>query len=254
MDWDCEVTYDFSEVNLGCGRRLATGLTRAFHKLGEAMVVEDDLVPRPEFFDFCTEMLERYRHDTRVHAVSGFNPLGRYAASRTHVGSLFWSPWGWATWQRAWQDYSFDLKGWRSPATQSEIKRYVANPLYFQFLAHHFNEVLEGKVDTWDFQWMYTLLKHQRFCVTAAANLVENIGFDQDATHTTSLMPYVVGLREYPLPPGPDTAPVKGPDRTHDRVYGEILMTPSKPKIALLRALTRYSATVALLRTRLADG
>ena len=250
IDWDCEVTYDFSDVNLGCGRRVSSGLTRAFQELGEAIVVEDDIVPQPAFFEFCSEMLMRYRHDDRVHAISGFNPVGRYATSATHVGSLFWSPWGWASWNRAWAGYSFNLQGWRSPATQSQIKAYVANDLYFQYLAHHFGEVLDGKVDTWDFQWIYAMLRNQRFAVTASSNLVENIGFRNDATHTTSLLPFIVGLDEYPLRSQRKFVSVDGPDRTHDKVYGEIVMSGSRRKIALLRAITRFPPTLALLRMR----
>ena len=250
LDWECDVTYDYSDVNLGCGRRVSSGLTRAFEQLGEAIVVEDDIVPQPSFFEFCTEMLMRYRGDPRIHAISGFNPIGRFASRDTHVGTLFWSPWGWASWARAWKDYSFDLRAWNSPAVQHEIRSHVRNDLYFQWLAHSFNEVLTGKVDTWDFQWLYTMMRQKRFAVASSGNLVENIGFRADATHTTSLLPFVIGLREHRMARNRAFAPVEGPDRTHDKVYGEIMMCGSRTKIALLRAATRFSPTLALLRAR----
>lgn len=83
IDWDCEVTRDYSKVNLGCGRRLSSRFTRVFELLGEAIVVEDDVLPHPDFFKFCAHQFAKHRDDPRVHAVSGFNAIGRYAPART---------------------------------------------------------------------------------------------------------------------------------------------------------------------------
>jgi hypothetical protein len=244
IDWPCEVTRDYAATNLGCGKRLATGLTTAFRELGEAIVVEDDVLPRPEFFAFCTEMLATYRDDPKVHAVSGFNPIGRYASRSNHVLSTFYSMWGWASWQRAWKDYSFEMTGWDDSEARDRMRRFLGNDLLFQYHEHNFNSVAREKLDTWDFQWMHTMLKHERYAIAPTSNLVENLGFHADATHTTFEQPFVSGLKTYSL----QQYKAGAMDRLHDKVYGEIIMSASRKKIAALRMATRFPATLALLR------
>jgi hypothetical protein len=250
IDWPCEIVREYSDTNLGCGRRLATGLTRGFETFGELIVVEDDVLPQPEFFSFCTEKLAQYRSNPRVHAVGGFNPIGRYAVGSDHVGSVYCCPWGWASWQRSWKDYTFEMSGWTDPAVRKRIQRFVANDLIYQWYAHHFDDVVNGKVDTWDFQWMYTMLAHERFTVVSSSNLIHNLGFATDATHTTELPPFVPGLRTYPQESAARAPRLSGPDRAHDKIYSEIMMTASRRKIALLRMLCRLPMTVSWMARR----
>ena len=65
IDWPCDVERNFSDQNLGCGRRLSSGIAWAFERVPEAIFLEDDCVPTPGFFDFCSTLLERYRDDHR---------------------------------------------------------------------------------------------------------------------------------------------------------------------------------------------
>src|SRR5690606_34245197 len=71
VDWPCEVHTLFREENLGCGRAVSGAITWFFEHVEEGIILEDDTLPGPGFFRFCSELLERYRHDTRVMAVSG---------------------------------------------------------------------------------------------------------------------------------------------------------------------------------------
>lgn len=77
VDWDCDVRTHFSDVNLGCGRRPATGISWAFEQVEAAIILEDDVVPHPTFFRFCEELLERYWHDERVMHIGGTNEEAR---------------------------------------------------------------------------------------------------------------------------------------------------------------------------------
>ncbi|NDD90693.1 glycosyltransferase family 2 protein, partial [bacterium] len=44
---------------------------------------------------------------------------------------------------------------------------------------------LEGKPDTWDYQWFFTCLANGGLTALPNRNLVSNVGFGEDATHTT---------------------------------------------------------------------
>ncbi|PTY05450.1 hemolytic protein HlpA-like protein [Opitutaceae bacterium EW11] len=245
IDWPCEVTKDYSEVNLGSGKRIASGLERALEKLGEAIVIEDDILPRPDFFRFCSDMLERYRDVPEVHGISGYNPIGQYLPGEYGaVPALTHITWGWATWNRAWKAYRFNLEGWDAPSTKDGIRDYVRDPLYFHELTRAFRVVQERKVDAWDYQWVYTMLYERRHAVVSSVNLVENLGFMADATHTFEQPAFVHGLRTYAYDNSrlPDIS--AAPDRLFDRVHWQVYLDGSRLKIALLRQLAKRSRSL----------
>ena len=61
VDWPCEIVRNYADANLGCDARIASGIDWAFERVGEAILLEDDLVPDPSFFTWCSAMLSRYR-------------------------------------------------------------------------------------------------------------------------------------------------------------------------------------------------
>jgi hypothetical protein len=73
VNWDCEVYKIYSDTNLGCKKRIVSGLNTVFETTEEAIILEDDCVPDQSFFPYCEALLERYRHDERVGIVSGNN-------------------------------------------------------------------------------------------------------------------------------------------------------------------------------------
>lgn len=253
LDWDCEVTRDYSEVNLGAGKRIATGLTSALAKLGEAIIIEDDILATPEFFRFCSEMLEHYRHVPTVHGISGYNPIGRYLPrERRAVPALTHITWGWATWNRAWTAWRGELQGWDDPAVKESIRAYVRDPLYFDELVRAFRVVQNREVDAWDYQWIFTMLYERRHAIVSPVNLVENLGFMEDATHTFHKPAFVYGLDTYKIPNSPLPDLNAEPDRLFDRVHWQVYLDGSRRKIALIRLLAAWSRalTTKFLKVR----
>jgi hypothetical protein len=45
-------------------------------------------------------------------------------------------------------------------------------------------DFFDGKIDTWDFLWTYTIWQKQGLTVLPNLNLVSNLGFGPGATHT----------------------------------------------------------------------
>jgi hypothetical protein len=251
IDWDCDVTRDYAAQNLGCGRRLSSGFTSAFAQLGEAIVLEDDVLPHPDFFPFCAEMLARYRDDPRVHAISGFNPIGRFEPAKGRaIPTFFNNMWGWASWQRSWKDYHFDISAWNTPATKDAFRAFVDDPLIYQWHAHNFDTLWTEKLDTWDFQWNFCMLEQQRLNLVSSVNFIENLGFDAAATHTTFKEPFFHDLRTHPAVATNAWRDPHAIDRLHEKFYSEIVMTPSRRKIALLRWLAGQSWLLPALRRK----
>lgn len=113
VDWDCQVLTNYSDINLGCKRRVSSGLNWVFKQCEEAIILEDDCLPHPTFFRFCTELLDKYRDEDQVMMISGtnlgFNPK---PMPYSYYFSYFCYIWGWASWRRAWQHYDLEMKAW----------------------------------------------------------------------------------------------------------------------------------------------
>jgi len=185
VDWDCELHTNFSETNLGCKLRVSSGISWAFSIVERAIILEDDCVPVPTFFRFCDEMLDRFADDERVMMVSGDNRLwGRADPGSSYYFSRYPNIWGWATWRRAWATYDFAMTDWPAIRKQRRFDQYfrkISERYYWKSL---FDYVYEGNLDTWDYQWVYSVFKESGLCVAPHRNLVRNIGFADNATHT----------------------------------------------------------------------
>ncbi len=186
VDWECEVLRNYSDTNLGCKKRVSSGIDWVFANVEEAIILEDDCLPHHAFFRFCDEMLERYRNDQGIMQISGANLLSSlYSAKESYLVSRYGGIWGWATWKRAWQQYDVTMKKWAKKKrdihwlasvceTRAEAKNRVRS----------FDLALEGGIDTWDLQWIFCKLICNGLSIIPKANLIENIGFGVGATHT----------------------------------------------------------------------
>lgn len=205
VDWDCEVLKDYSEVNLGCGKRVASGLNWAFRIVEEAIILEDDCIPHPTFFLFCQELLERYRHDPQIMTISGNNfQFGKERTDYSYYCSRHFHMWGWASWRRVWQNYDFTMNLWPEVrdgkwlfdifgSMQADLQD---NQQPFKILGgtrtaeswyRKFEGTYTGKIDTWDYQFYFQCLVQNGLHVLPHVNLVSNIGFSSKATHTKDI-------------------------------------------------------------------
>ncbi len=196
VDWECEVLTNYSDVNLGCRRRVSSGLNWAFGLVEEAIILEDDCVPHPTFFRFCEELLEKYRDDQRIMHISGdrfpFVPADQSGAS--YYFSRYAHVWGWATWRRAWQHYDASADIWRSARDRAVFVRGFERPEERSFWLRTWSAVFAGGIDSWDYQWAFTCIMQHGLAIMPGVNLVSNIGFGADATHLGQQDPLAASL------------------------------------------------------------
>lgn len=185
VDWDCEVLKNFSNVNLGCKHRVASGLDWVFSLVEEAIILEDDCLPSLSFFNFCQVLLERYRDDDRVFMIGGNNfQFGVNRTEASYYFSRYAEIWGWATWKRAWRHYDIAMKSWPAFKAAGRIRSVFENPAEQRYWEPYFQQTYEGKIDTWDYIWFYTCLSQSGLTILPNVNLVSNLGFGPEATHT----------------------------------------------------------------------
>lgn len=186
VDWPCEVLCNFSDINLGCKARVASGLDWVFEQVPEAIILEDDCLPDPSFFRFCQELLAHYRQDKRVGMISGDNfQFERWQSSDSYYFSKYMHIWGWATWRDRWQEtYDVNMTSWPTVRDEGRLKALLDNRQEAKFWTTIFNKVYSGKIDTWDYQWAYANWVHNCVAILPTVNLISNVGFGADATHT----------------------------------------------------------------------
>lgn len=185
VDWDCEVLTNFSDKNLGCKRRVSSGLNWVFSEVEEAIILEDDCLPTQSFFYFCQTVLEHYRHDERVMHIGGNNfQNGKKRTENSYYFSKYPHIWGWASWRRAWQYYDVAMRTWPDYKDLDLISLTCENSYEQKYWAEIFECTFNGAIDTWDYQWIYAIWCQNGLSITPKSNLVSNLGFRPDATHT----------------------------------------------------------------------
>jgi len=185
VDWDCEVLKNYSEANLGCRQRVASGLDWVFDTVEEAIILEDDCVPHPTFFHFCEELLERYRHDERITSISGQNvQLGRRRTDYSYYFSQYNHCWGWASWRRAWQYYDVDMKLWPEVRDRDFLKDILGDSHAVKVWTKVLQFNYDGYGDTWDYAWTFACWLQGSLSIISNVNSVTNIGFGVEGTHT----------------------------------------------------------------------
>ena len=186
VDWPCDVKLLFREVNLGCKFAVSSGITWFFEQEDQGIILEDDCLPSQSFFWFCESMLNRYANDYRIWHVSGASTLEErdllnddsyYFSKHNHI-------WGWATWSSRWQSYDLHLAQLSLFERQNTIKNLNFNPRLARFWVDQFRLVASGSLDTWDYQWDFSVWINGGLSIIPTKNLISNIGFGLHATHT----------------------------------------------------------------------
>ena len=187
VGWPCEVATNFSDRNLGCGRRMSSGIDWLFKHVDAAILIEDDCIPAPPFFDFCSAMLSRFANDSRIGMVSGSNFTWRhFQPSASYYFSRYTHIWGWATWRRSWARYDFELRSLSLAREQRLLEEVFGDRQLADFWYAIFEAVKSDRIDTWDYQLFYASVINSWLNVIPAVNLVTNIGTGPEATHTKS--------------------------------------------------------------------
>ncbi len=186
IDWPCHIERLYSDVNQGCRLGVSRAITWFFGQVDEGIVLEDDCIPHPDFFYYCSSLLEYYRNDMRVWCISGNNFQD---SDWEGCGDYFFSQipmcWGWATWRSRWKYYDSDLSFWPFIRDNNLLNSIIADPVMRSYWYKIWQELwLFGKPDSWAYRWAFSCVISRGLTAIPMSNLVLNVGFDIDATHT----------------------------------------------------------------------
>ena len=184
IDWECNVRILKQKFNLGCGRAVSSAISWVLEHEEMVIILEDDIRPNRSFFQFCEEMLQRYKNDERIMTVSGHSMIEVANSPSNYRLSKYPVIWGWATWKRSWNLYEYSLDSYPKIGIVQLLKAYRGNLILSLQCVLNFGAVRSNLIDTWDYQLLYSSFLHGKLHVIPNVNLTENVGFNQKATHT----------------------------------------------------------------------
>lgn len=185
IDWPCEVKTLFRENNLGCKVAVSGAIDWFFNNEEMGIILEDDCLPSQSFFRFCEDLLVMYKNEPTVWQITGDNfQDGMIRGKSDYYFSHHVHIWGWATWRDRWKAYDVELKSFKHHQDKRIFKRIFKQSFLVDYWLNIMSNLQAGKIDTWDYQWMYAIWSNQGVCVLPNYNLVSNIGFNNNATHT----------------------------------------------------------------------
>lgn len=191
IDWDCDCKTLFSNTNLGCGLAPSTAISWFFSNVAYGIILEDDCLPNKDFFNFCEHLLVKFKDNDKIMHITGANLND---SIKYGDGSYFYSKyaniWGWATWSRAWKYFEYDLK------ELDDYTRLIDETFKYEserkFWKSRIDLLKNSSLDAWDYQWMLAIWKAKGLCLNSNYNLVKNIGFGANATHTKGSSPFKI--------------------------------------------------------------
>lgn len=185
IDWPCRVETLFRESNLGCKRAVSEAITWFFGEVEAGIILEDDCIADPSFFPFAAELLERFRDDERVMMISGNNfQFGRQRTTYSYYYSRYTHIWGWATWRRAWQRFDYAMTLWPEIRQGEWLRDLLGNARHARYWRTIFDETHGERNASWAYRWIYSAWVSGGLTVLPNVNLVSNIGFGPEGTHT----------------------------------------------------------------------
>lgn len=186
VNWPCELVTRFRGENVGCRIAVSSAIDWFFQHEEEGIILEDDCLPSLDFFRFCDELLPRYRAEAQVMAICGSCYTdSTFDSQQSYYFSYYADMWGWATWRRAWRLYDRNLSRWPAFKRERKLRAIVRGAKELELAwSHFFDRTAAHEIDTWDFQWIYTIMEQGGVACYPVRNLVLNLGFTESATHT----------------------------------------------------------------------
>lgn len=187
IDWSCELKTLYRDENLGCRLAVSTAIDWFFENEEDGIILEDDCLPDDSFYKFCEEMLEKYRDDNRIMSITGDNfQYGQIRNKFSYYFSRYIHCWGWATWRRAWKYYDNEMTLWPVIRENNILKHILNDNRTVNYWTNIFNLTYSGEIDSWAYRWTLSCWCQSGLTIIPNINLVSNIGFGEDATHTIS--------------------------------------------------------------------
>jgi hypothetical protein len=180
----------FNEINQGCRVAVSNAIEWFFSKVDQGIILEDDCLPGPKFFEYLSSALKIYSSDRRVFSISATNPIKSKRQELHTYLSIYPQIWGWATWSERWKLYQrdfYDVDSLIEKVLNGHLRdwNYLDRVKFKMVWKPILKNAGAGKIDTWDYSMLATMWRNNFMAVQSSGNFIVNLGFSNNATHTT---------------------------------------------------------------------
>ena len=176
----------YQKQNLGCGPGPQAGITWFFENVEQGIIMEDDCLPHPDFFGYSEQLLERYKDNERVQFINSTLYHDRWRCEGSYGFGHYMITGAWAGWRSTWQGFDLDLLGLNAWKFRRQVLRQTKNRAEANWWYFKVKEIQadKSKKSYWDYQMQIHLFRNKALSIYPKVNLVANIGFDAEGTHT----------------------------------------------------------------------
>lgn len=176
--------------NLGLAVAIMSAVDWFFENEDSGIIFEDDLQIDPRFFQFARDALLKLKGDRETWAISGNQFFTVFGEGLDVQWAHYPLIWGWATWQERWveiREEIFSPKLDIPAGTRTKLKSFLRVGKF---------RVSHGLINSWAIPFSIAMKVKGKYCFMPPENLVENVGWDEFASHTRSKMWHLERARE----------------------------------------------------------
>jgi hypothetical protein len=254
INWECDLKTRFLDNNLGCKHAVSTAISWFFEHVDRGIILEEDCVPNLSFFNFCSELLERYKDDERIMQISGNNFIkDKSKIKDSYYFSAINDIWGWATWQRAWQHFDLLMTDYEEYKKRKLLETYVGSKDIALWLEIYLDRAASHSATIWSSQWSYAMARNNGLIIAPKYNLVRNIGFDGSGTNSqdkswnyySEFKAEEIGKLTHPK--------FISPNRALDRLRFSVIRI-TDPRFTFKNIVRRFLTRIKLSIKKISDG
>lgn len=242
--WDCEIVKNYATNNRGVYENIALGAKWVFEREQMAIFLEDDNLPEISFFEYCHDLLMKYKDDKRILWVCGTNYLGKYEPEdgSSYMFTKHLLPCGWASWADKYNEfYDYNLELFENEYIKKRVKyEYEDKRLYRQQIEsikqENYRKKNNSKYASWDYHMAWSIRANNLYGISPKNNQIKNIGVDEFSEHGGSSFEMEMTQRFCGMDSYHFNQPLKHPkvlltDIKYEKKISEIILYPLNIRI-----------------------
>lgn len=194
----------YQEKNLGCGPGPVAGISWFFEHVEMGIILEDDAVPHPDFFEYASTLLEKYKEDDTVRAIGSMNvDMQKWGDGSYYFSMMNRNLCAWATWRRAWQAFDLRLMDISKCRMQRTLRKYGCTAIEREYWCDRLAEIQNDSCGgaSWDMQFFMSIWLNGGKGIIPNVNISSNIGTVGEATHQMAAGNIIDNVPTHPILP-----------------------------------------------------
>lgn len=189
IDWNCTIYRIYENENQGMYKTALKKHKLIWSKVDRCILLEDDILPAVSFFQYCAELLEKYKNDLRVNVICGMNHLGVSEEVNTdYFFSRQGSIWGIAMWRRTYEEYNDFAYGKDSYVMKLLAERTKHNKIFWNRIkGYTTNDTYEGHIAGSEYYFEFSMYGQNQLQIVPKKNMICNIGCTENSAHADNL-------------------------------------------------------------------